>query len=256
VIFGQILNFAKQYGLSSSKKRAILREYLQVYILSLLYQQKESVKLSFIGGTSLRLLNGLDRFSEDLDFDNLGLNQNQIKKMFTQVYQNLVKQNFKLDFYQNLKSDRAYFELRFKDLLTEFKISNNPKEKLKIKLDYACLWQGQKIKTVLLSRYGFIFNLITNNLGQLLVQKLYTYLKREQTQPRDIYDIIWLLGQQAKVDREFMVKNNLPTDLIKQAKAKFQRESNKLAAFKRRLRPFLINEANVNKLDLFLQVLS
>jgi len=108
----------------------------------------------------------------------------------------------------------------------------------------------------LLSRYGFIFNLITNNLGQLLVQKLYTYLKREQTQPRDIYDIIWLLGQQAKVDREFMVKNNLPTDLIKQAKAKFQRESNKLAAFKRRLRPFLINEANVNKLDLFLQVLS
>ena len=67
--FPEILDFAKNYHLPVTKKRAILREYLQSKILREIYKNKLSVNLLFVGGTSLRLLHNLDRFSEDLDFD-------------------------------------------------------------------------------------------------------------------------------------------------------------------------------------------
>lgn len=54
-------------------RKAILREYLQVKILSIIFSLPESGKLCFIGGTSLRLVYNSQRFSEDLDFDNWGL---------------------------------------------------------------------------------------------------------------------------------------------------------------------------------------
>ena len=45
-----------------------LREILQEIALLGLWRSKFFEKAAFYGGTSLRLLYGLDRFSEDLDF--------------------------------------------------------------------------------------------------------------------------------------------------------------------------------------------
>ena len=53
--------------------RAILREYLQVKILSIISQHRIHHQLCFIGGTALRLMYHSQRFSEDLDFDNWDL---------------------------------------------------------------------------------------------------------------------------------------------------------------------------------------
>jgi predicted nucleotidyltransferase component of viral defense system len=75
----------KRLKIPENKPQALIREYLQTKIIYYLYQQKESKKLSFIGGTSLRLFRDLDRFSEDLDFDNLGLKFQTIKKLFSIV---------------------------------------------------------------------------------------------------------------------------------------------------------------------------
>lgn len=46
----------------------VFREYLQLVFLSYLYQEKETGRIFFKGGTALRLLFGSPRFSEDLDF--------------------------------------------------------------------------------------------------------------------------------------------------------------------------------------------
>jgi predicted nucleotidyltransferase component of viral defense system len=78
----------ERLGIPADKKRALIREYLQSKILYCLYEQKEANRLSFIGGTSLRILRGLDRFSEDLDFDNLGLSFRQTKKCFSNCASN------------------------------------------------------------------------------------------------------------------------------------------------------------------------
>ena len=50
-------------------QKLMLKEYVQCQILEYLSYSKYIPKLSFIGGTSLRLIKHIDRFSEDLDFD-------------------------------------------------------------------------------------------------------------------------------------------------------------------------------------------
>lgn len=247
--FPQILEFAQAYGLPATKKRAILKEYLQVKILNLLYQQKLSARLSFVGGTCLRLLYGLDRFSEDLDFDNLGLKTSQVNGLVKKIEEQLKKENINVGLYKNIKSYKHYYEFRFKDLLYLLKISSNPKEKLMIKFDYADFWRGQTTKAALLNRYGFTFSVVVNDLNQMLIQKLRAYCSRKQTQPRDIYDIVWLKSQGGQLDKRFLKKNNLPLDLIQIVVKKFNQEKSKLVTYKRRLRPFLINEENVDKLE-------
>lgn len=91
--------------------------------------------------------------------------------------------------------------------------------------------------------------------GQILVQKLYAYLNRKQTLPRDLYDVIWLVAQKADLDQNFVKENKLPSELKLKAKEKFLAEKNQLENLKTKLRPFLINEKDADKLDFFLQVL-
>src|SRR3990167_8627034 len=112
--FDRILEFAKQYALPTSKKRAVVREYLQVKILDMIYQEKTSLHLHFVGGTSLRLLRGLDRFSEDLDFDLAEISPREVNNIVIAIHKRLKKENITVDLYQNMTARRAYFELRFK----------------------------------------------------------------------------------------------------------------------------------------------
>lgn len=253
--FDQILGFAKSYGLPLTKKRAVLREYLQVKILDFIYQRKLSPKLFFVGGTCLRLLYGLDRFSEDLDFDMAKNSRFQIKDLMQDIYQRLLKENIEVDFYKNITSKCGYYELRFKNLLYDLKLSTGQEEKLTIKFDFESFWQRQKREVVLLNRYGFLVNIVTIPRDQMLVQKIFAYTKRKQTLPRDIYDIVWLAAQGVKIDKNFVGKNDLSSDLISRAREKFEQDKLRLRNLKLKLKPFLLNENYVEKLDLFLQIL-
>ena len=49
-------------------KRSVAREYLQARILEALQDRGVFTRWAFVGGTSLRFLFGLPRYSEDLDF--------------------------------------------------------------------------------------------------------------------------------------------------------------------------------------------
>ena len=117
-----------------------------------------------------------------------------------------------------------------------------------IKIDYSNQWKGQKTETVLLSKYGFIEQIITNPLSQIMVQKLAAYVNRRQTQPRDMYDLVWLYSRGARPDREFMKANRM-TDLVARAQAKFAKEGAGEAVI-RRLRPFLFDEGEIRKIKL------
>jgi hypothetical protein len=52
-----------------------IKEVLQHYVLMHLYEQAYAKQLRFYGGTAMRLLHGLDRLSEDLDFVSMGFDQ-------------------------------------------------------------------------------------------------------------------------------------------------------------------------------------
>ena len=68
----------KQYPSDIHKfERGLLREYLQFLILEIIFSSNISTKLSFLGGTCLRIVHGIKRFSEDLDFDNKELSSKE-----------------------------------------------------------------------------------------------------------------------------------------------------------------------------------
>ena len=54
---------------NASFQKYMLKEYIQFLILDYLSTTPFTKKIAFIGGTNLRLVKRIDRFSEDLDFD-------------------------------------------------------------------------------------------------------------------------------------------------------------------------------------------
>jgi predicted nucleotidyltransferase component of viral defense system len=248
--FCQITNFAKQYGLPASKKRAILREFLQVKILSLIYAQKPARNLFFVGGTALRLLYGLDRFSEDLDFDAPDLSKTEIKKLIDEILGRLTEENILVDFYHNPKEKKDYYEFRFPEILFETGVSPNKEEKIAIKFDFEFFWKRQKRETITLNKYGILTQVVTKTLPQFAVEKLVAYINRTQNQARDLYDLVWLASQGAKPDQEFAKKNGFEIkDLISKAKKRFQKE--KFTMLERGLAPFLPEETTAEKIRFF-----
>jgi len=255
--FSQILEFGKNYGLPYEKKRAILREYLQSRVIEIIYLQKKSADLIFVGGTALRLLRGLDRFSEDLDFDlTRKLDFEKADLIVKSVITRFLKENIAVSLYRNKKPKRIYYELRFPDLMYDLKLSKNKQEKLMIKIDIEKFWLGHHKETVLFNHYGILANVMTPSLDNVLVQKMAAYKDRGQTMARDIYDIIWLIGHGARIDKEFMKKNKVPVPIISQLLIKYEREKKSIKKFKDRLRPFLINEDASEKLDYFQSVIN
>lgn len=267
--FDQILNFAKESQAPVDKRRGVIREYLQSKFIATMYSLPNSEKLSFVGGTSLRLLRNSNRFSEDLDFDNLGLLNTEVKSLVSEVVRRFQAEGLEVELRSqikegkdsdkksdpdNLPTGKTYFDLRFPNLLKELKITTNPREKLMIKIDYASFWKGQSTEVVLFNKYGFIENIVANKINQTLVQKLAAYVQRNTTQPRDIYDIVWLYSQGARVDLAFAEINNLE-DIVQKAIDKHALEGIP-ENFKNKLAPFLFNSDDVSRLDFFGSVLS
>lgn len=60
----QINELSKRWAID---EYTVIKEYLQVVFLSILYSSNESQKIYFKGGTAIRLLLKSGRFSEDLD---------------------------------------------------------------------------------------------------------------------------------------------------------------------------------------------
>jgi len=90
-----LLEEAKSRQLPLLKKRAILREYLQVMILSAIYKHELAKSMLFTGGTALRFFHSLPRFSEDLDFDTPGFKERDFKDLLDEVKKSLLREGLR-----------------------------------------------------------------------------------------------------------------------------------------------------------------
>lgn len=77
--------------------RYMLKEYLQLLILDYLTTTPYIGKVAFIGGTNLRLIQGIDRFSEDLDFDCKDLSETEFLAMTDSVVTYLRQNNIEVE---------------------------------------------------------------------------------------------------------------------------------------------------------------
>lgn len=239
-----ILNFKELV-----RKELLLREFLQSKIIEKIYQTKISKKLFFIGGTSLRLLRDLDRFSLDLDFDYQDIKKSQIEELYNNVVKSLRQENIEVVEYKNIDKKPIEFEIRFPKILYELKLRQYPEENLIVKLDFDDFWKGHKSEVLVFNKFASLAKVITVSKNEILTQKLFVLVNRKKTMARDIYDIVWLLSQGARIDWQFAKKNNLKEDLIFKVRKKIDEDKPKFSFYKKQLAPFLIYPTSADKID-------
>jgi predicted nucleotidyltransferase component of viral defense system len=187
--------------------RFILREYLQYLILDFLSNSKYARQLNFIGGTSLRLIHGIDRFSEDIDFDHKELDGATFIQMTDRIVRFLQKSGFTIraDDKEKDKTLKAYRRnLVFPGLLFEHQLSPFRDEKFLIKIES----QDQEVdytpEVRLLNGCGYIFNFQTPAPDVLCAMKISALLSRKKG--RDFYDSMFVLSKTSP-DYSFLEKS-------------------------------------------------
>ncbi|MBU4022894.1 nucleotidyl transferase AbiEii/AbiGii toxin family protein [Patescibacteria group bacterium] len=253
-----ILAEGKRLEVPEIKKRALIREYLQCKIISYLYEQSTTEKLSFIGGTSLRILRNIDRFSEDLDFDNLGLSYKEIKGLFRNIFVDFQKEDFKIEFTFKRTNSSGIGGFKFPELLFSLGISTDKNEKLNIKINYTTPKISPETEVVVLRRFGFLQPVITNTKGYLLSQKIRAALSRKDPQARDFYDIAWLLSYRINPDPKIFPEMKIETEkeLFEKLNLAYKRKIKpNIRDFKQKLRPFLLDEKKVDYLDILGEII-
>ncbi|GHU68978.1 hypothetical protein FACS189413_07030 [Bacteroidia bacterium] len=199
----------------------ILKEYLQLLILDYLSSTPYIRKMTFIGGTNLRLVKGIDRFSEDLDFDCKNLSSEEFRVMTDDVLRFLENSGFRVEAKDrdNPKLTAFRRSIYFPELLFDLGLSGHKEERFLIKIES----QDQDVDytpiIVNVKGCGFFFPLPVPPDGVLSAMKIAAMLSRAKG--RDFYDLMFLLAQ-TPPDYDFLSKrcgiNNLTE--LKQATTK------------------------------------
>jgi len=195
------INDIKTYYPPSEQEmeRSILREYMQAKILGAIFKSPHSIKLSFLGGTALRLMHGNPRFSEDLDFDNFGITSEDFAGIGEFVKNVLEKEGIDVEL-QTMSRHAFRCKLRFPRLLYENKLSPLQDEKILIQLD--TLSHGYQYEPTRTNFTKFeVYSIVPSTpLPIVFAQKIYALFNRPRILGRDFFDITYMIGRGIKPD--------------------------------------------------------
>ncbi len=173
----------------------LLREYLQALILRSLHESEAFRSLAFVGGTALRFLHSLPRFSEDLDFSTVRAGSYRGSDWMAKVKRDLTLAGFDPMVTWNERRAVHASWVRVPGLLHEAGLSARPEEKLAIKLEIDTHPPAAaRCERRIVTRH-VTFLVQHYDLPSLLAGKLHAVLTRPYAKGRDWYDLIWYLSQ-------------------------------------------------------------
>lgn len=185
-----------------------IREYLQARTLQALQEQGAFLNWAFLGGTALRFLYGMPRYSEDLDFSLIDPNRPGLfEETLRKVKAAFEKENYAVSIKVSRdKAVRSAF-IKFPGLLFETGASPHPSEVLSIKLDVDTHPPaGAKTATTLCRRFVTV-NVTHYDKASLLAGKFHAVLTRSYAKGRDWYDLVWYLADRTWPAPNFMLLN-------------------------------------------------
>jgi predicted nucleotidyltransferase component of viral defense system len=186
-------------------ERELLREYLQCQILQILFDSRLGRDFAFLGGTCLRLVHDNTRFSEDLDFDNLGLTPQNFDEVAHLIDKQLSALGYTVEV--QVAGKGAYrCNIKFPKLFYQHGLSGYQEEKLLIQLDTEAQYFDFKPLPFLLNRFGIFAQINTTPLDLILSQKCYAILNRPRNKGRDFFDVVFLLGKGVKPDYRYLTE--------------------------------------------------
>lgn len=190
---------------SREEKINLLREFLQILILKIIRDKNAFLNIAFVGGTCLRVIYDLKRYSEDLDFSLTSKKGYNFLNLLDKLNNELKLINIKADLKYKVGTVENCF-IGFTNVLQAFDLHKHRDEKLNIKLEIDTNPPKGAKKEEKIVNNQFIFNLITYDLPSLMAGKLHAVLCRSYAKGRDYYDLIWYLTK--KIEPNLKLLNN------------------------------------------------
>lgn len=186
-----------------------IREYIQKYLLYILYKKNIYKDLVFVGGTALRFLYQIRRFSENLDFN---LSYKAEKYDFENIL-NIIKREFIASGYQveikyNISKSVHSAFFKFPNLLFEYGLSQHKDEKISIKIEMDTKSPRGGKEEIALYNSIFMFYILHQDISSLFAGKLHALFCRKYTKGRDWYDLLWYFTTHKNLEPNFVMLNN------------------------------------------------
>lgn len=195
----------RQYGATNAlEEENATKEILQEIALYALWQGGFFDVALFQGGTSLRILNGLPRFSEDLDFilrtPDADFDWNPYLKTLTDVFKHF---GLKLDAQARERMEKPIREALLKDdsiasqLDLTFADRGRPKT-IKIKLEIDINPPPHSGEDTTFLDFPLDYEVAHQDLASNFALKIHALLCRPYLKGRDWYDFSWYVAQRVK----------------------------------------------------------
>ncbi len=205
-----------------------------------------------MGGAAIHMIHFNARFSEDLDFDNLGLNSMEFECLGQIIKDKLELQGCPLETRAVIK--RAFrLYLRISELLFRNNLSKDPREKIHLQVDTEPQRFEYKADKILINKFDVFGRISVVPPDILLAQKIHCIFKRKRPMGRDFYDAIFLMGK-TKPHLNYL-KQKLQIESFPELKSRMVRRCRGLnfRQLARDVEPFLFERADSKKILLFAQ---
>lgn len=199
--------FPAEFRDNATFHKHMLKEYLQLLILDFLSNTPYVGKIVFIGGTNLRLVKGIDRFSEDLDFDCKNFSKEEFFEMTDAILHFLQRSGLRAEVRDRKNERLKAFQrnIHFPELLFDMGLTGHRDERFLIKVESQDQQLFYEPVMVNIKGCGFYFPFPVPSDGVLCSMKLSAMLSRHKG--RDFYDAMFLLSQ-TKADYPFLAEKH------------------------------------------------
>lgn len=196
---------------SSQEEENALKEIIQEIALSALGRSDFFKKGIFQGGTALRILYGLNRFSEDLDF----MLKEPDRAFEWKAYSKNIEEEFKtydisVSFQDRAKVDKTVKKIFLKNdsigkiLTTKFRHGPGITKTIRVKFEVDTNPPAGSVSEVKYPDFPFPFPVVVQNPPSLFSGKLQALLAREYVKGRDWYDFLWYVSRKTPVNYSFL----------------------------------------------------
>lgn len=183
-----------------SQKLNLLREYMQAMVLRSLHESEAFENLAFVGGTALRFVHSLPRFSEDLDFSLEKPAGYRPEQWMKKVKKDLTLAGFDVRVSWSNKTTVHKSWIKIAGLLKDAGLAAMPEQNLSIKLEIdSCPPAGAVSETGIINRHALL-SLRFHDLPSLMAGKVHALLTRSYPKGRDWYDLVWYQAKRPPIE--------------------------------------------------------
>ncbi len=183
-----------------SLKINILREYMQALALRSFHESEAFTQLAFVGGTALRFVFQLPRFSEDIDFVLENTDSYAPKAWLKKLKHDLILGGFDASVSFKDKTTVHKSWIKISGILKDAGLAAMQDQKLSIKIEIDTRPPaGAVCERTLITRHR-MFALQCYDLPSLMAGKVHALCTRKYAKGRDWYDLLWYLGQRPTIE--------------------------------------------------------